>query len=484
MSVWFARFYVLVLSGMAVYGCLGLVTLFFYWRHRNDSFPTPKVREAELPTVTVQLPIYNEQFVLERLVTAACSLDYPIDKLEIQIVDDSTDQTTSAAQSLVERFQEQGLNIQLIHRTNRVGYKAGALEEALADATGEFVAVFDADFSPEPHFLRQTIPHFIDEPELGMIQARWGHLNVKDSALTRAQAIALDKHFAMEQTVRHRADMFPKFNGSGGIWRRSCIEAVGGWQADTVCEDLCLSTRAILDGWQFRFLADVTAPAELPNTIAAYKNQQARWAKGSLQCLIKFFWSIVTSKQHRLVARIYAVLAMSGYFANGLLLTLLLLQVPMMLLQVQLSPLLILFSIAGIGQPVLFVLAQQVLYSDWKERLRYFPAMLVIAVGLTPSQCRAMFEVFFGRILKLDHPFIRTPKGIGQRTAYKLPFDWIIVVEFLLAIYAGYGLFLAIQRGQFTSLFLLTLCLLGFSYVGFLGLTEWMGIGKKTTRIS
>jgi cellulose synthase/poly-beta-1,6-N-acetylglucosamine synthase-like glycosyltransferase len=286
------------------------------------------------------------------------------------------------------------------------------------------------------------------------------------------QAIALDKHFAMEQTVRHRADLFPKFNGSGGIWRRACLEDAGGWQSDTICEDLCLSTRAILRGWQFRFLADVVAPAELPNTMSAYKNQQARWAKGSLQCLIKYFWSILRDRNHSLVARVYAILTMLGYTTHFLVLTLLLLQLPMMLLNVELSPRLIFFSIAGLGQPVLFVLAQHVLYDDWLKRLRHFPATLIIAIGMGVSQCRAILEVVFGRIRPIKHPFVRTPKGEEGQTAYLLPFDRIIYVELLLAVYAFVGLIVAIYTGHFTSLVLLSACLLGFGYVGLQSLAE------------
>lgn len=460
--------YTLTVSGLALYGLLGLLTLWLYWRHRHDTFPTPTTRAADLPPVTVQLPIYNERFVVKRLIEAAVSLDYPRHKLEIQILDDSTDDTTTRAADLAAHYQQQGINIHLVHRDNRVGYKAGALENGLHQATGDFIAIFDADFQPKPDYLRQTVPHFLEEPELGMIQARWGHLNDNESSFTTAQAIALDKHFAMEQTVRHRANLFPKFNGAGGIWRRTCLLDAGGWEDDTVCEDLCLSTRAILRGWRFRFLNDVVAPAELPTSMTAYKNQQARWAKGSFQCLGKFGRAILTDRSHSLLARWYALLSMSAYFTHVLVLILLLLQIPLLLSGVQFTAKMYVFSIAGIGQPILFVLAQQVLYRNWLRRLRHFPTLLLVAIGTAPSNGRALWQSVFGH----THVFIRTPKKGDTAVTYTLPFDRIIIVELLLALYAAVGLIIAIYQRNPGPLFFLTLCCAGFSYVALTSLRE------------
>jgi hypothetical protein len=309
-----------------------------------------------------------------------------------------------------------------------------------------------------------------------MIQARWDHLNIADSPLTAAQAIALDKHFAMEQTVRHRANLFPKFNGAGGIWRHDCLQDAGGWQDDTVCEDLCLSTRAILKGWQFRFLNEVIAPAELPTTVHAYKNQQARWAKGSMQCLLKYGWPILRDRRHPLMARLYALLSMSAYATHLLLLLLLLIQVPLIYLGHRFSHNMILLSLAGLGQPLLFVLAQHTLHPDWRKRLRYFPTMLLVAIGTAPSNSRAILQALFGR----HHPFVRTPKQGGRAHAgraafqrsYQLPFDWIVFFEGLLAIYAAIGLAYAFKHGYYGSLFFLLTCVLGFGYVTLLGLQE------------
>ena len=465
--------YVLTVAAMSLFGLLGLFTLWLYWQHRHDKSPCP-TPTGSLPPVTIQLPIFNEKYVVERLINAAVSQTYPQAQLHIQIVDDSTDDTTEIAAALVARYKKEGYHIDLLHRDNQIGYKAGALGAALPLVEGEFVAIFDADFEPRPDFLQQTIPFFMEEPQLGMIQARWGHLNAGDSALTGAQAIALDKHFAMEQTVRHRANMYPKFNGAGGIWRRTCMEDAGGWQADTVCEDLDLSTRAILKGWQFRFLNDVTAPAELPTSMTAYKSQQARWAKGSTQCLNKFGWDILHDRQHSLAARLYALVSMSAYSTHLLLVLLLLLQIPLIYGRYRFPTMLFVFSLIAIGQPLLFVLGQQVLYPDWLKRLRYFPTLLLVAIGLAPSNSRAILQAMAGG----EHVFVRTPKRgdqVGGKRPYRLPFDWIVVAEVFLGLYAVAGLLLAISMGNWGSVFFLATCVLGFGYVALLSLRELMG---------
>jgi cellulose synthase/poly-beta-1,6-N-acetylglucosamine synthase-like glycosyltransferase len=482
MTTLLAGVYILVVAALSLYGLMGLLTLFLYWRHRDVRHPLPHVPPADLPAVTVQLPIYNERFVVERLLKAAVALDYPADRLQIQVVDDSSDDTTQRAAALVARYQQAGVNIQLVHRGDRRGYKAGALENALRSATGEFIAIFDADFLPPPDFLRRTIPHFRRQPRLGAIQTRWSHLNADESPLTAAQAIALDKHFAMEQAVRHRAELFPKFNGAAGVWRRACIEDAGGWEHDTVCEDLCLSTRAVLRRWRFRFLDDVEAPAELPRSIGAYKSQQARWAKGSFQCLLKFGRAIWGDGGHSRLARIYALLSMSAYFTQVFVMILLLLQLPLILLDYHFSGWMLLFSVAGVGQPLLFVLGQQVLYPDWRRRLRHMPTMLLVAIGIAPSNARALAQV----LLKRSHPFVRTPKlgvnGNGRNgrfpapaPSYTFPFDWIVLVELGLAAYAALTLILALARGNLGPLFLLLLGLFGFSYVAALSLREAWG---------
>jgi cellulose synthase/poly-beta-1,6-N-acetylglucosamine synthase-like glycosyltransferase len=349
---------------------------------------------------------------------------------------------------------------------DRVGYKAGALAAGLEQARGELIAIFDADFIPEPTFLRYLVPYFAGTPRLGAVQARWGHLNAAHSSLTAAQAVALDKHFAVEQLVRHRADCFPKFNGSAGIWRRACIEDVGGWQADTVCEDLCLSTRAVLAGWRFHFADTTVAPAELPTTILAYQSQQARWAMGATQCLTKYALPILRAPGQTLLARLYALLTMSAYMTHLLLLGLVLVQLPLILSGYRFPPWMVVFSLIGLGQPLLFVLAQQILYKDWVRRLRSMPTLLLIAIGTAPSNAVAVLKGLLGR----KFIFFRTPKGAGPR--YRLRAGRILWVEAGLTAYCAVALWLAFQTGNSGSALLLVTCLLGFGHVARLGWVE------------
>ena len=463
------------LGGLALYGFLGLYTLILFYRHQGDDTGPAQCNMAQLPPVTVQLPIFNERYVVERLIRAAAALEYPRELLQIQILDDSIDDTTARVAALVNRYQAGGTNIALLHRPQRDGYKAGALNGGLKVATGEFIVIFDADFEPPPDFLRRTIPHFLEAPELGLIQTRWGHLNASDSLLTAAQALALDKHFVMEQTVRFRAALFPKFNGTAGVWRRSCLEDAGGWQSDTVCEDLCLSTRAVLRGWRFHYLPDVVAPAELPASIMAYKNQQARWAKGSTQCLLKFGGEIWRSAQQRPAARLYALLTMAAYCTSLLLIILLLAQIPLMLLRVELPAALVVLGIAGVGQPLLFVLSQQNLHRDWKRRAWRLPGLLLIAIGLSATITRAVVQAIGGR----RHAFVRTPKlgdahgkvEADRKGAYQLPFDAIVFVELFLAVYAFTAIVVAVWQGMVGPLPFLLGCALGF---GSVALFTWL----------
>jgi cellulose synthase/poly-beta-1,6-N-acetylglucosamine synthase-like glycosyltransferase len=414
--------------------------------------------------------------VVGRLIKAAAALDYPPAKLQIQVLDDSSDDTAGKAAELVQYYNRQGVNIVHLRRMHRQGYKAGALNHGLAQASGEFLAIFDADFQPAPDFLRQTIPHFLNEPQLGMVQTRWGHLNSGDSPLTAAQAIALDKHFAIEQAVRHRARLFPKFNGAAGIWRKSCVLESGGWLADTVCEDLCLSTRAVLGGWEFQYLNDVVTPAELPTSVIAYKSQQARWAKGSIQCLVKYGREIFGNRGHPIRARWYAALSMSAYATHLLLLAMLFVQVPMLYFHITYPSGTFFMSLAGIFQPLLFVLAQQTLYSDWRQKLYHFPALLLLAIGVAPSNAWAILQAAFGR----THSFVRTPKGEshspGKRPEdgpdYHLPLDNLVLVEIFLALYAGLGLAFAIGQASVGPAIFMGTCLAGFVFVASLSLKE------------
>src|SRR5215468_4936366 len=283
--------YFVVLVLLASYGVHRYTLVYLYYKKRNRE--TQPVEDfTELPRLTIQLPIFNEQFVVDRLLQAVCRIEYPREKLDIQVLDDSTDETIDVAQSLVEHYQNQGYPITYLHRSNRSGFKAGALHEGLKTAQGEFVAIFDADFVPPPDFLLRTIHHFTN-PNIGMVQTRWTHINRNYSFLTEVEAILLDGHFVLEHSGRARHDVFFNFNGTAGIWRRRAIEDAGGWQHDTLTEDVDLSYRAQLRGWQFIFLPELLAPAELPPEIVAFKQQQHRWTKGQVQTAVKLLPSIL-----------------------------------------------------------------------------------------------------------------------------------------------------------------------------------------------
>ena len=304
--------YLLVLLGLALYGFNALIMSgLFLWHWPRLKKSTPPPTPAEWPSVTVQLPIFNERLVIERLIDAVAGLDYPRDRLFIQVLDDSTDETRALARVRVASHAAQGVNISYIQRPDRVGFKAGALAFGLTCTASGFIAIFDADFVPPPDFLRQVMPHFAD-PHVGMVQTRWGHLNAEATPFTRAQAIALDGHFIIEQTARSQSGLLLNFNGSGGVWRRAAIDSAGGWQADTICEDFDLSYRAQLAGWKLSYVPDVVAPAEIPPTLTAYKRQQFRWAKGSIQCLGKLGGRLLAARLS-IWHKVQALLHMGGY---------------------------------------------------------------------------------------------------------------------------------------------------------------------------
>ena len=471
--------HVVSVAGLAIYGVLGYVTLWLYFRYRHAEVQADNVSPAELPFVTVQLPVFNESEVVERLIRAAGSLEYPRDRLEIQVLDDSTDLTTEIASRVALDLQNRGIDVRLIHRPNRQGFKAGALAAGLESARGEFIAIFDADFMPYPDFLRRTIPFFLDNADLGVVQTRWDHLNEHESGLTKAQAIAMDKHFAIDQFVRHRAGLFPKFNGSAGVWRRSCIQTAGGWHGDTACEDLCLSTRAVLAGWKFHYTNDIIAPAELPSTVLAYKTQQSRWALGATQCLRKYAWAIWREPRYSLPERLYAVLSMGAYTTYLFALLLLIVQLPLTVAGLQLPRWMWIFSLIGLGQPILMLFAQSLLHDDWPRRLWYLPSLLVVAIGLTPSTSWAVLRGLFGR----DFTFTRTPKG--NRRAYRQSPGRMLGVELLLMIYSAVTLAWALATHNTGPVLLMGTSVVGLGYMVITGIVEArQSAGARTPAIT
>jgi cellulose synthase/poly-beta-1,6-N-acetylglucosamine synthase-like glycosyltransferase len=461
---------------LATYGLNSLIMVLLYLRHRRDPHPCcPPLTNT--PLVTVQLPVYNELHVVERLIDAVTRLDYPQDRLQIQVLDDSTDETTALAQARVDYYRKQGFDIALIHRPERTGFKAGALQRGLETTNGEFIAIFDADFVPNPDFLQRTVPHFQSRPRLGLVQARWGHINADYSPLTRAQALALDGHFVVEQTARQRSGLFMNFNGASGVWRKRCIEEAGGWQGDTLSEDLDLSYRAQLAGWEFLYLPDVVSPAEIPPQINAFKRQQFRWAKGSIQCLLKHWRALLRARPPAFV-RLQGLIHLSNYLIHPLMLILLLLTLPSLLWPGMMHLPLFYLGLGSLGPPLLFALSQWVTYPDWHRRLAYFPLLVLLGTGIALNNGLAVGEA----LTKRPNRFQRTPKfGLEKRTDhwaeshYALPFSWMTLGELLLGLYSLVTAIVALAQGNHYALPFLLLYLCGFGYVAALGLRTRMG---------
>jgi cellulose synthase/poly-beta-1,6-N-acetylglucosamine synthase-like glycosyltransferase len=465
--IWLRAGYALIVLWLTVYGLQALVLTVLYWRHRAETPIPAQVADGAWPRVTVQLPIYNERHVVERLIDAAAALDYPLDRLEIQVLDDSTDETTVLAEARAAAHRARGINVQVLRRPDRAGFKAGALAYGLTRTDAEFLAVFDADFVPRPDFLRRVTPHFLAQPAVGIIQTRWAHLNDAYSPLTHVQSIALDGHFVVEQIARNRSGLLINFNGSGGVWRRACIEQAGGWQADTMTEDMDLSYRAQLAGWRSLYLPDVEAPAELPPQLEAFKRQQARWAQGSTQCLRKLSRPILRS-QLNVGQKLAALVHVSGYLAHPLMIVLLLASLPL-LWQSQPSsiPFVVLLT-AVAGPPLLFGVAQAALYGDWARRMVYLPLLMLLATGIAWSTSRAVWQ----GLTRWGGTFRRTPKfriegrqGHWAASRYRLLPDHTLVGEVALSLYALAALAVAWARGNHGAIPFLLLCAAGFGLV-------------------
>lgn len=408
----------------------------------------------ELPFVTVQLPIYNERYVAERLLQACADLDYPRELLEIQALDDSTDDTVEIVSNTVKRLQAAGVNVLHIHREDRVGFKAGALANGYACARGEFLAIFDADFVPPPDFLRRILPHF-DHERVAFVQARWEHLNRDYSLLTLLQSLSLDAHFAIDQPVRSSENFAFNFNGTAGVWRKSAILDAGGWKADTLTEDMDLSYRAFLRGWSARFAADVYAPAELPVSITAYRRQQYRWARGILECAIKYI-PVIWASDFSLGRKVHATLHLTGYLLHLFTVALMLIY-PLLLVFAQQFPTLlapvgfgVMLNVLALIPAFYFSVGQFLLQRRWLKTLPLIALMTMLASGMALNTIRAVVHILQKRFI----PFERTPKfGITHRAQtwrgnrYQLKLDKLIVFEFLLGGFNLLTAWLAFQYG-------------------------------------
>jgi cellulose synthase/poly-beta-1,6-N-acetylglucosamine synthase-like glycosyltransferase len=426
-----------------------LLGIYLFTRRRSPTLP--QITDDQLPSVTVQLPVYNEPQVVDRLVDACVCLDYPAGKLHIQILDDSTDHTSQLIVRKLRDLRSRGLDhITHIHRDSRDGYKAGALAYALRDVQTECVAVFDADFVPQPDFLRRTMPYFSVNPRLGLVQTRWEHLNVDHNLLTRVQALGIDAHFAIEQVARSRGKLPMSMNGSGGIWRVATIQDAGGWSSATLTEDMDLSYRAFLCGWEFVYLVDVAVPGELPPLVHAYKLQQARWATGSTQCLLQHLPTLLCARVSPL-KKLMGFMHLAQYAIQPVILVLFLLT-PLFLWGnlFQHLPNPGMLAAVGLIPPLVIALAQFELHDDWLRRLLYFPAYFVAAVAIVLNNSSAVLMALWP---SGDREFWRTPKfylSQDRRTlrsaAYKPQIDIITLGEIALAVYACFGLVIALER--------------------------------------
>ncbi len=422
---------------------------------------------------------------MERLLAAVVQLDYPPDRLQIQVLDNSTDDTAELVRGLVDKYKAQGANIEWIHRTDRAGYKAGALSEGLKAATGEFLAIFDADFVPPPDWLKNTVPLFSDR-RLGCLQTRWGHTNRKYNSLTHAEAMAVDGHFIVEQTARSRHDLFLNFNGTAGLWRRACIEDAGGWEWDTLTEDLDLSYRAQLRGWRIGYAPEVVVPAELPAEVEAFKKQQFRWAKGSFQVVRKILPKVIRRGDLPWHVRLMAFLHLTGYMVHPLMLCLLVLTLPVGLLIPDAFKVFPFSALAGFGPPLLYLISASQQTPKFIERLRLIPLMTITGFGISLSTTIAVLEGLLGRG---SSAFVRTPKlNLGNGPArlgkidrsYTQPVSPLVWLELALGAYA---LVSGVILGGYVGWGILPWMLiytLGYFYIAGLNLKQHLPSGAST----
>ena len=472
--------YFAVMIGLSVYGVHRYTMVYNYYKNRKNYSPDPPRHFDELPRVTVQLPMYNEQFVIDRLIEAVCAMEYPSDKLEIQVLDDSTDETQAVAQDLVERYAALGHPIVYIHRTNRYGYKAGALDAGLKVAKGEFVAIFDADFVPPTDWLMKVIHHFA-EREIGMVQTRWTHLNRDYSMLTRIEAILLDAHFVMEQGARSRSGEFFNFNGTAGMWRVQAITDGGGWQHDTLTEDTDLSYRSQMAGWKFKYLPDVECPAELPIEMTAFKTQQARWAKGLIQTSIKILPKVFHSNISRR-NKWEAVQHLTANLSYPLMIIMTAFLIPAMVCrfyQGWFQMLLIdfpLFTASTFSIAVFYLASQRILFpKDWMKTFYYLPFLMALGIGLTVTNTKAVMEALFG----IKSAFVRTPKFRVAKKGEKsqaAKYRKRLVLAPWIEMFLGFYFFVAIlytfsNHNYFTAPFLI-LFVIGYWYTGLMSLLQ------------
>ena len=472
--------YFIVLLVLASYGIHRYVMVYLYYRHRKNRIAGPASKFAELPRVTVQLPIFNEQFVVDRLVEAVCRLNYPKEKLEIQVLDDSTDETVAVSAAAVERYAALGYDITLHHRTNRSGYKAGALQAGMNVCRGEFIAIFDADFVPPEDFLQRTV-HYFSDPKIAMVQTRWSHINRHYSFLTEVESILLDGHFVLEHGARSRTGTFFNFNGTAGMWRRSAIEDAGGWQHDTLTEDTDLSYRAQLKGWKFIYLPELECPAEVPVEMTAFKTQQARWAKGLIQTSMKILPRVFRSNVP-LKVKVEAWYHLTANISYPLMIALAVLLLPAMIIRfyqgwfqmLYIDLPLFLASTCSISS--FYLVCQRELFpKTWARTYKYLPFLMALGIGLTITNAKAVIEALLGK----QSAFARTPKYRVERKSdkplakkYRRRLGWVPWVELVVGAYFAATIVYAINNENYFTVPFLILFVLGYWYCGLMSLLQ------------
>jgi len=469
--------YLITLFGLLVYGSNAYIMVAAHWRHRREARAVPPLPDP-LPYVTVQLPLFNERYVAARLVRAVAGFDYPADRLEIQVLDDSTDDTSEIVAGAVAELQERGVQVAHCRRAVRTGFKAGALAEGLATARGEFIAIFDADFVPPRDFLRATLPHFTER--VAVVQARWGHLNRSYSALTIAQSLGMDGHFGVEQSARSWSGLLLNFNGTAGIWRKAAILDAGGWTHDTLTEDLDLSYRAQLAGWTIVYRPEIVCPAELPVLVTGFKSQQRRWATGSIQTALKLM-PAVWRAELPLWTRYQACVHLTYYMIHPLMLTGALLSIPLRASSdlTTDSPVRlvagIVFGLATLGPATMLVYAQRVLDVAWARRVWQLPTIMIIGVGVALSTSVAVVDAFVGG----RREFVRTPKfgidgpsGGWKGKRYGERALWGGLAELALGLYCACAVWVFWRDGQYAVAPFLALYTTGFLTVGWLTIVQ------------
>ena len=456
-------------------------TVNFYYlallsRTRKESY---RIVDWGIPTVTIQLPIYNERYVAKRLVDAVCHMDYPKDKMRIMVCDDSDDETVKLLEDVVDDYKKQGFQIEHVRRGTRSGYKAGALKYAMKTTDTDLVAIFDADFIPPTWFLKKTIPHFATS-NIGLLQCRWGHLNENYSTITQVQALSIDFHFLVEQKAKSNSHLFMNFNGTAGIWRRECIEDAGGWHTATLVEDLDLSYRAQMKGWKCLFLPDIVVDAELPAQMNGAKRQQFRWAKGSIQCAIKLLSDVALKRRVAIEAKIQAFIQLTRHIVYPLVLIQflslpVLLAAQMNLYVISVLPALTIATYLAMGPGAYIIVIQGMYAKSWKSKAKLLPALLVYNAGMSVNNTVAVFDAVLGK----KNEFHRTPKyGIITKQddwrdkAYNLPFTQTTLLEIFFGIYGIMGIFIAIFSNNPVFVPIIALQTIGFFFIAYLSLSH------------